>query len=103
MGDGTDRIVPGVETVQLKELLTKLCKKSNIIICEGISQLVFNVPMISFAAKIGYSLTICEISTDKVTRKKQLVARGDPWRKTLFMDDRYENRRKNICDMFHIK
>ena len=69
MGDGTDRIVPGVETVQLKELLTKLCKKSNIIICEGISQLVFNVPMISFAAKIGYSLTICEISTDKVTRK----------------------------------
>ena len=94
MGDGTDRIVPDIETVQLKELLTKLCKKSNIIICEGISQLVFNVPMISFAAKIGYSLTICEISTDKVTRKKQLVARGDPWRKTLFMDDRYETRQK---------
>ena len=103
MGDGTDRILPGVETVQLKKLLIKLCKKSNILICEGISQLVFNIPMISFAFKTGYSLTICEISTDKVRKKNLLVARGDPWRKTLFMDDRYKNRQKNICDMFHIK
>ena len=81
LGDGTDRIVPGVETMKLKQLLKKLCKRSNIVICDDISQLVFNVSMLTFAMKAGCSIKICELSTDKVTRKEQLLAKGDPWSK----------------------
>ena len=94
LGDETDRIVPDIETIQLKQLLKKLYKKSNIVICDGISQLVFNVPMLTFAMKAGYPIKICELSTDRVTRREQLLARGDPWRKTLFLDDRYKHRKK---------
>ena len=49
LGDGTDRLVPGVETRQLKQILVRLCHNSNILICDGISKLVFNTAMITLA------------------------------------------------------
>ena len=81
LGDEIDRILPSVETVQLKTLLNFLMKKSNIMIQEVISQLVFNIPMLNFAVKTGYSITTCDLSNDKLTRKEKLVARCYPWRK----------------------
>ena len=78
LGDGTDRLVPGVETRQFKQILVRLCHNSNILIYDGISKLVFNTAMITLARTIGYSITICELSTDETRRKHQLTIRGDP-------------------------
>ena len=47
LDNGIDRLVLGVETRQFKRILVRLCYNSNILICDGISTLVFNTIIIT--------------------------------------------------------
>ena len=72
LDDGTDRLVPCVETLQLKQILVRLCQNSNILICDGISRLAFNTKMITLAQTIGYSIMIYELSIDEKNKKSTI-------------------------------
>ena len=65
LDNGTDRLSPGVETRQFEQILVRLCHNSNILICDGILELVFNTTMITLAQTIEYFITIYELSTDE--------------------------------------